>query len=175
MQASLYYTQVFVFYFINNLCLVELVNKNMFNFQSPSPKDALCQVCLKLSQWLWRRFLNFVNYFCYFVISSPWKKVWSFIWTNLHVLYSRMLCAKFGWNWPFGSYGEDDNVKNLQKDRRTTDDRWSKKLTWAFSSCELKTCMTSPTMCWSRCTDENDVTCLLPTQNLKKNDNFLEK
>ena len=28
-QASLSYTQVFVFYFINNLCSVELVNKNI--------------------------------------------------------------------------------------------------------------------------------------------------
>ena len=28
-QASLSYTQVFVLYFINNLCSVELVNKNI--------------------------------------------------------------------------------------------------------------------------------------------------
>ena len=28
-QANLSYTQVFVFYFINNLCSVELVNKNI--------------------------------------------------------------------------------------------------------------------------------------------------
>ena len=32
--------------------------------ESPSPKDALCQVWLKLAQWFWRRrFLNFVNVF----------------------------------------------------------------------------------------------------------------
>ena len=30
-----------------------------------------------------------------------------FIWTNLNPLYLRMLCAKFGWNWPSGS-GEKD-------------------------------------------------------------------
>ena len=30
-------------------------------FESPSPKDALCQVWLKLAQWFRRRFLNFVN------------------------------------------------------------------------------------------------------------------
>ena len=30
--------------------------------ESPSPKDALCKVLLKLAQWFWRRrFLNFVN------------------------------------------------------------------------------------------------------------------
>jgi hypothetical protein len=26
--------------------------------ESPSPKDDLCQVWLKLAQWFWRRFLN---------------------------------------------------------------------------------------------------------------------
>ena len=29
------------------------------------------------------------------------------IWSNLNPLYPRMLCAKFGWNWPSGS-GEKD-------------------------------------------------------------------
>ena len=57
-----------------------------------------------------------------------------------------MLCTKFGWNWPSGPGEEDENVKRLQTDGRTdgrtdrqrTDDRWSEKLTWAFSSGELK-------------------------------------
>ena len=58
-----------------------------------------------------------------------------------------MLCAKFGWNWPSGSEEEDEHVKSLQTDRQTdgrmdgqtaADDRWSEKLTWAFSSGELK-------------------------------------
>ena len=30
-------------------------------------------------------------------------------------------------------------MKSLQKDEQTTDDRWSEKLTWAFSSGELTT------------------------------------
>ena len=35
--------------------------------QSPSPKDALCQVWLKLAKWFWRRrFFNFVNVFSLF-------------------------------------------------------------------------------------------------------------
>ena len=77
-------------------------------FESPSPKT-LCQVWLKSTQWSWsKRFLNFVNDFRYFVIISPWKRAWSFIWTNfdplqpriaLHLknldsLHPRMLCAK---------------------------------------------------------------------------------
>ena len=28
---------------------------------------------------------------------------WFFIWRNLNPLHPRMLCAKFGWNWPSGS------------------------------------------------------------------------
>ena len=49
--------------------------------ESPSPKDALCQVWLKLAQWFWRkRFLNFVNVFSLLRIISPWKKAGPFIW-----------------------------------------------------------------------------------------------
>ena len=50
--------------------------------------------------------LNLVNVFPYFLIISPLKSTWSFIWTNLNPLYQRMLHAKFGWKWLYGS-GED--------------------------------------------------------------------
>ena len=77
----------------------------------------------------------------YFVIISPWKWEGSFIWSNLNPLHPRIIFDKFGWKWPSGS-GEDENVKSLrtdgQTDRHTTNDRWSEKLTWAFSSGELK-------------------------------------
>ena len=46
-------------------------------------------------------------YFCHWVIISPWKRVGSFIWTNLNPLHPRMHCAKFGWNWHSAS-GEVD-------------------------------------------------------------------
>ena len=38
------------------------------NLESPSPKEALCQVWLKLAQWFWRRrfFFYFVNVFSVF-------------------------------------------------------------------------------------------------------------
>ena len=90
-------------------------------------------------------------YFRYFLIISPWKGVWPFIWTNLNSHHPRMLCAKFGWKWPCCSWEEDENVKSLQTDGQTdrqtdgrtdgqtTDNRRSEKLTWAFSSGELKT------------------------------------
>ena len=78
-------------------------------FESPSSKDALGQVWLKLAQWFWRRrfFLILSMYSRYFVIISPWKRAGPFIWTNLNPLHPRMLCAKFGWNWPCGS-GEEN-------------------------------------------------------------------
>ena len=112
--------------------------------ESPLPKDALCQVWLKLAQWFWRRrfFLILSMYYQYIVIISPWKRAVPFIWTNLNPLHPRMICAKFGWNWPSGSWEEVENRESLQMDRQTdrptTDDRWSAKLTWAFSSGELK-------------------------------------
>ena len=89
-------------------------------------------------------FLKMPLIFNKFMIISPWKRAWPFIWTNLNPLYSRMLCAKFGWNWPSGSWEEVENVKSLQQQRRrqrqrrqTTDKLWSEKLTWAFGSGEL--------------------------------------
>ena len=41
---------------------------NLNKLKSPSPKDALCQVWLKLTQWFLRKrfFLNFVNVFSLF-------------------------------------------------------------------------------------------------------------
>ena len=56
--------------------------------------------------WNWlsgpgeKDFIILSMYFHYFVIISPWKRAGSFIWTNLNPLHPRMLCAKFGWNWP---------------------------------------------------------------------------
>ena len=32
---------------------------------------------------------------------------WFFIWTNLNPLHPGMHCAKYGWNWRSGSWGED--------------------------------------------------------------------
>ena len=73
-------------------------------------------------------------FFHYFIIISPWKRAGPLIWTNLNQFYPRMLCAKFGWNWPSGG----EKKMNMWKVYRQTDDRWSEKLTWAFSSGELK-------------------------------------
>ena len=72
--------------------------------ESPSPKDALCQVWLKSAHWFWRR---------------RWK------------------CEKF---------------RDGQTDRQTMDDRWSEKLTWAFSSGELKTKLFICTFCFHQST-----------------------
>ena len=34
------------------------------------------------------------------------------VWTNLSFLCPRMLCAKFGWNWPHGSGVDDFKIHN---------------------------------------------------------------
>ena len=83
-------------------------------------------------------------YFHYFVIISPWKRTgpsfeqtWipftqgyfvpSLVEIGPVVLEKKMKMWKV--------YRRTDG----QTDRQTTDDRWSEKLTWAFSSGELKT------------------------------------
>ena len=74
-----------------------------------------------------------------FVIISLWQRVATFIWTNLNPHHPRMFCAKFCLNWPSGSGEEYENVKSLRQQRWWTMEKfWSEKLTWAFSSGELK-------------------------------------
>ena len=108
--------------------------------------------CAKFG-WNWpsgsgEDFFNFVNVFSLFPNNVPLEKGWSFIWTNLDPLHQRILCAKFGWNWPSGSGEEDEKLKSLQTDRQTdrqpdgrTDGRTDRRRmtgAWAFSSGELK-------------------------------------
>ena len=72
-------------------------------------------------------FLNFVNLFSLLLNYLPLEKSGPFIWTNLNSFHPRMLCAKFGWNWPSGSWEEVKNRKSLQTDWRTdrkTDAEW---------------------------------------------------
>ena len=42
--------------------------------ESPSLRDTLCQVLLKLAQWFWRRFFNFVHVFSLFPNHLPLEK-----------------------------------------------------------------------------------------------------
>jgi hypothetical protein len=42
-----------------------------------------------------------------FVIISPLKRNWSFIWTIQNPIHPRMICTKRDWKWPTGSGGED--------------------------------------------------------------------
>ena len=65
----------------------------------------------------------FKMYQCIFAISPLWKgqdPSFEQIWTPLHL---RILCAKFGWNWPNGSGEEEEKVKSLQQQRLLTTDK----------------------------------------------------
>ena len=80
---------------------------SFIHLESHILKNALCQV--------WFDFKNKSYNFYYFTIISsfPWRRAWPFVCTNLNPFYSRMLYAKFGWNWLSGSGEEDTNVKRL--------------------------------------------------------------
>ena len=71
-------------------------NDYWHQLKSPSPKDALCQ-----------RSLNFVNVFSLFRYYLPLEKGMALHLFKLESIHPRMLCAKFGRNWPSGS-GEED-------------------------------------------------------------------
>ena len=48
---------------------------HLIKLESPSSKEALCQVWLKLAPWFWRRrFFNFFNVFTLFLNYLPLKK-----------------------------------------------------------------------------------------------------
>ena len=72
-----------------------------------------------------KRIFKSINVFWLFRYYLPLKKAEPLIWTNLNPLHLRMLCTKFGWNWPSGSGVEDENVKSLHRwmDRWTTGDQ----------------------------------------------------
>ena len=53
--------------FCNYLPLAKGLVLNLNKLETPSPKDAFCQVWVNLAEWFWRRrFLNFVNEFMLF-------------------------------------------------------------------------------------------------------------
>ena len=112
---------------------------------SPSPEDAVSQVWLEMSQWIWRgRFLKFVNVFLPFRHYLPLE---NHLWTNLNPLHPGIVWAKFGWNWSSGSreedgmwkvYNNNDNACQRQQQRKQR-----LKLTWVFGSGELKMLLTN--------------------------------
>ena len=108
----------------------------------PSAKDALCQVWLKLTQWIWRRiFLNFIivfslfrNYlplendvalhFNKFDFPSP-KDALCRVWLKLALWFCRR-----GW--------KCEKFITTTTTQQTMDKMWSEKLTLDFGSGELK-------------------------------------
>ena len=69
-----YFVNVFLL-FHNYLPLEKDRALDLINIESPSPKDALCQVQLKLAQWFWKwRLFNFINVFLLFRNYLPLEK-----------------------------------------------------------------------------------------------------
>ena len=66
-------------------------------------------ICKKLNPFYpkmpWAKFCGNSKFCCFSYLSL--KGSLCFIWTILHPLPPKMLCAEFGWNWPGGSREED--------------------------------------------------------------------
>ena len=119
--------------FRNYLPLEKCMALHLNKLQSPLPKDALCQVWLKLAQWFWRkRFFNSSMYFRNILIISPCKRAGPFIWTNLNPLHPRMLGV---WlelvQWFWRRWWKYEKFTTTTKITTKTDTFWSKKLTLA--------------------------------------------
>ena len=77
----------------------------------------------------------------YFFIIYPLEKPRSFIGRNLNLLYPRIQCAKFDWNWSCDSWGEVANVKCLQTDEQRIKAHFNFQLTqtnnvWDGANCD---------------------------------------
>ena len=87
------------------------INIHLDEFEVRLTKTTLCQVWSQLAERFLRRFPNFVNILCR--CHLPLEKAMIFIWTKLNPLYTRMSCAKIGWNWLSGSGEVDVKVCSL--------------------------------------------------------------
>ena len=97
--------------------------------ESPPPKDALCQVWLKLAQKFWRRrFLKFVNFFLLFRYYLPFEKDGNFIWT-IWVLTPKNTLCQVWLKLASGSGGEDINVKSLRQRKQQRRQRQQRRRT----------------------------------------------
>ena len=94
--------------FRNYLPSEQDVALHLNKLKSPQPKKALCQIWLKLARWFWRWFFSIFTIILFISLYFfPWDL--PLVWTNLNPLYLRIICAKFGWNWPSGS----SNILNI--------------------------------------------------------------
>ena len=102
--------------------------------------DTLCQVCLKMPHWFWRRRLLCIFTICNYLhfekgVSLIWKK-------KLEASSPKDTLCQVWYNWPvvlekkMNMWKVNTQTGRQTGRRRTTDDH--KKHTWAFSSGELK-------------------------------------
>ena len=114
------------------------LNKHDF----PSPKDALCQVWLKLALWFFRRrFLKFVNVFSLSPYNLPLEKGGALHLKKLESpLPMNALCQV--WlklaQWFLRRRWKCEKFTDRRTDGLTTDNRWLENLTWAISSVSFK-------------------------------------
>ena len=107
--------------------------------ESPLSKDGLFQIWLKLAQWSWRR--SYKIRWCIFAIRNYlpfWKRTGHFVRTTWITSTQECFLPSSVEIWPVALEKKKKWNDYIQTDGRTTDNRQSEKLTWAFSSGELK-------------------------------------
>ena len=92
-------------YAFNNFHFEDLNDPFLQKLETPSLKDGFCKVWLKLARWFWRKksenetffFCHLSMYFWYFLLTSPWKKTWPFVWKKKNkqkIWFIFMQCVK---------------------------------------------------------------------------------
>ena len=98
----------------NKYLFWEMNDSYLKNLESPSTKDALCQIKLKLTQWFWSKRLLKFDGFLYFVKTFSWTRT-LFISTNLSPLNQLACVPSLCWNWTSGSWEKDEKFTSDNK------------------------------------------------------------
>jgi hypothetical protein len=136
-------------HFCNYIPFEEDLTLYLNNLNFPLPKDDFYHFWLKLAFWFWRRFFFFFRIFSVFLLFCYYLPLVKGVNIHLDNLNSPLpkndlsqVSSKLAqWFWR-----RSRKCKSLQmdgrydgrRDRRTTDNKQSEKLTWAFSLGELK-------------------------------------
>ena len=81
-------------------------NAGKFEFPSPKKTFVLSLVEISPANIEEKTFKKYIYIYYVVPIISPEQMAKPVIWCRLNPLYSKIFCAKFGWNWPSGS-GEE--------------------------------------------------------------------
>lgn len=132
-------------YSCNDFPFIFLCETLNTQYESALVPRSRCLLCIIKLSCLFLTFsgavvlLKIMSYFLYFLIISPGKGTWTFLWINLNSPYPRLLFGNFTWNWLSGCEEKIENVKIYSDCNNEEGHLWLENFIWTFGSDELIT------------------------------------